>query len=166
MGDFTLGLTQLLPAVTKQIAIYGCFISDAATMNQVVIASRNANSLILRGCRKKTHEEFHFGGTQYKIQTLSFGKPDRPSFFMSIFGGGGGGRPGRDHGHGHGHGHHSFRGGRHKGDKFKNIIKGIANSKLKDSLTTIEIGKRSIEQSEAEEILAMYGLENIAVKVD
>ena len=104
----------------------------------IVRSSLNTERLIFRGCEIPTDEECNFGiDVPYKIKFISFGYNGRSDICKW----------------------------RSKNERFENIIKGIANSSLKNSLTTIQIKKESMGLMKAEDVLKKYGLKNIRVEI-
>jgi hypothetical protein len=84
-------------------------------------------------------QEFDFGGPDYKISFLSFPWSGHPSY---------------------GNGWHSYE------HRFENIVKGIKNCGLKDSLKTIDVHHCQIGKAKASEILSKHGLRAISVVED
>jgi hypothetical protein len=106
---------------------------------EIVKASHNTDRLVMNGLKMDSEQEFDFGGPDYKTSFLSLMYCGHSSY-------------------GNSWGSHEHR--------FENIVKGIKNCGLKDSLKTIDVYECEIGKAKASEILSKHGLGAITVVDD
>jgi len=137
LNNYIDGLCHLLPTVTTQIFFYWWEVKDSSVFGRLVSASHNASSLVLRCSELALDQQCIFADIPYNIKTLSFGY-------------------------------------KRSGDeckwasnpkRFENIVKSIADSPLKDSLTDIQINDSCIKVDKASEYLNDNGCSHIKLTV-
>ncbi|CAI2387701.1 unnamed protein product [Moneuplotes crassus] len=133
------GLKSIMPNVFKENYLFWLII-DSDDLEQIVKLSANSERLVLSHCKISTKPSLDFSiSTPYKTQFLGFqysgSKPWHTEMDWS-----------------------------NHPDRFENIIAGIKNCSLKDSLKIINIHKCGITVSQVESLLLSHNLSHISVK--
>jgi hypothetical protein len=114
------------------------FVCSKEEFEEIVKASHNTDRLVMWALKVDSEQEFDFGGPDYKTSFLS----------LKYCG----------NSNNNSWGSHEHR--------FENIVKGIKNCGLKDSLKTIDVYECEIGKAKASEILSKHGLGAITVVAD
>jgi hypothetical protein len=135
ISSYVNSLSKCLPSVSDQVFFYCSHFTKTQELNEIVKACRNSERLVIRAGNLHIDEECDFGENEYRLNTINFSHCNNCCPV----------------------------GWAEKPERFENIVKGIAKSKLKDSIKIIGVLEINISKIEAEAILTKHGLSKVNV---